>query len=140
MVPALVPALHGPRSTGDCMASSERSEAVSSGMWSILEEDVVLGICAEVCHGCVASAAVAFSVAEHAGGLAAAKCDFARARLPHNRKNRSTVQSSAYRSRARSDDYMLNWTCSACCCSWRKCLDICVGNIFGRHSMLFELT
>jgi hypothetical protein len=54
-IPALMPALHCPRAAIDCMSSSECSEGASGVMWRVVEEDVVLGLGAEVRHGCVES-------------------------------------------------------------------------------------
>ena len=54
-VPALMPPRDGGAAAGYAMARSERGEAVGSVVWSVLEEDVVLGLGAEVRHGCVES-------------------------------------------------------------------------------------
>ena len=54
-IPALMPARDGAAPACDCVAGSECSEAASSIMWGVLEEDVVLGFSVEVRHGCAAS-------------------------------------------------------------------------------------
>jgi hypothetical protein len=54
-VPMAMPAADDPRPSLHCVASSESGEAASRVMRSILEEDVMLGLGAEVRHGCVES-------------------------------------------------------------------------------------
>ena len=48
-----MPALHCPRAAGDCVTGGERGEAASAVVRSVLTEDVMLGIGAELRH-CVA--------------------------------------------------------------------------------------
>jgi hypothetical protein len=50
-VPARVPPLHCALATAHTMSRSERSKAAGTALWSILEEDVVLGFGAELRHG-----------------------------------------------------------------------------------------
>jgi hypothetical protein len=52
-IPSAMPRGEQCRSAGYTMASSERLEAVTPLAWSVLEEDVMLGIGAEMRHGCV---------------------------------------------------------------------------------------
>jgi hypothetical protein len=54
-VPALVPALHCPRASCYNVTGSESGKAASGVVWSVLEEDVVLGFGAEMRHGCAES-------------------------------------------------------------------------------------
>ena len=54
-----MPPLHGSCSAADCVATSERNEAASGVMWSVLEEDVMLGFGAEVRHGVVGGSELA---------------------------------------------------------------------------------
>src|SRR5690554_6777147 len=56
-VPPLMPTLYCSRAASYSMAGSERGEAVSGRVWSVFEEDVVLGFGAEVRHCCVESEA-----------------------------------------------------------------------------------
>jgi hypothetical protein len=50
-VPTLEPAAQDVASSFHCMAACERVKAASGIMWSVLEEDVVLGLGAELRHG-----------------------------------------------------------------------------------------
>jgi hypothetical protein len=50
-----MPPRDGGAATGDAMAGSECGEAACSVVWSVLEEDVVLGFGAEMRHGCAES-------------------------------------------------------------------------------------
>jgi len=53
-IPATVPALHRSRTTCDCVSCGESSEAASGVVCSVVEEDVMLGVGAEVRrHGVV---------------------------------------------------------------------------------------
>jgi hypothetical protein len=69
-VPAIMPMANNVCSASDSVATSESSEAMSGGAWSILEEDRMLGLCAEVRHVAVlherGSAGVAERVSTHA--------------------------------------------------------------------------
>ena len=50
-IPARMPALHSSPATRNCVAGSERGEAASGVVWRVLEEDVMLGLGAEMRHG-----------------------------------------------------------------------------------------
>jgi hypothetical protein len=52
-IPAAVPILQCAPSSLDGVTERECSEAVSARAWSVLEEDCVLGLCAEVRHAAV---------------------------------------------------------------------------------------
>jgi hypothetical protein len=52
-IPLPMPAAHHLGSALHCMTTSKSSEAASSVMWSVLEEDVMLGFCIEMSHCCV---------------------------------------------------------------------------------------
>jgi hypothetical protein len=56
-IPALVPAAHDVPSSLHSVATRECGEAAGAVMRSVLEEDMVLGLGAEVRHGCVDCAA-----------------------------------------------------------------------------------
>jgi hypothetical protein len=68
-VPPTMPLAHHLASALDCMAARERGKAASGVVWSVLKEDVVLGLGAEVWHGCVESEPAEVTAAERAGGL-----------------------------------------------------------------------
>jgi len=48
-----MPVAHDVRSTSDAVAFSQRSKRMSSAAWRVVEEDVMLGLCAEVWHAVV---------------------------------------------------------------------------------------
>ena len=50
-VPPRVPAGEGSLSPSDCVAARESREAASAVTWCVLEEDVMLGLGAEMRHG-----------------------------------------------------------------------------------------
>lgn len=54
-VPLAMPLAHHLASALHSVATSERSEAADSVVWSILKEDVMLGLGAEMRHGSVES-------------------------------------------------------------------------------------
>jgi hypothetical protein len=54
-VPPAMPLAHHLASALHCVATSKRGEAASGVMRSVLEEDVMLGVGAEMRHGCVES-------------------------------------------------------------------------------------
>ncbi len=63
-VPSLMPHAQQSLSALHCVTSSKRGEAASVVVWSVLQEDVMLGLGAEVRHGCVESELRIGSVAE----------------------------------------------------------------------------
>lgn len=52
-VPLAVPFVDGLLASRHTMLSSKRREAVSGRGGSVLQQDVVLGVCTELLHGCV---------------------------------------------------------------------------------------
>lgn len=94
-IPPLVPPLHCPRASCYSVAARECGEAASSVVRSILEEDVMLGLGAEVRHGCVESEPADRSASGREGGLDGAERDLSHASLPHTCTNSSDIKTKA---------------------------------------------
>src|SRR4051812_35416728 len=91
-IPALMPALHCSSAASDGVASSECREAVSGGVRSVLQEDVMLGLGAEMRHGCVESEPAGGRTAVRQARWDGAKTGLSHAALPHERTNSSRVK------------------------------------------------
>lgn len=57
-IPSLMPSADCALSAGDAMLTSECSEGMSSGVWLVLQEDVMLGFGCDVWHAAVLCAGV----------------------------------------------------------------------------------
>ena len=119
-IPSLEPAAQDIASALHCMATGEGVEAASGIVWSILEEDVMLGFGAEMLHGRVESEPSQGSATVRQARWDGAKIGLTDACLPHERTNSSRVKPTRCMRRARDDDHMLSWAGCARCCFGRR--------------------